>query len=104
VISHQGSAVKEMAAFLQKAKCILWFNKTKYVKRVQRRYRMTFGVNPPSTASVYAFYKHFCETGCLCKWKVTFAAECTDEREYKLDMYRVANITNIGTCGWQNKL
>jgi hypothetical protein len=40
-------AVKKMATPLQKAKNVVWFKETKCVKRVQRRYRMESGVDPP---------------------------------------------------------
>jgi hypothetical protein len=36
-------------------------------------------LDPRSKPSIYAFYIHFCGTGCLCKGKVAFTAKGTDE-------------------------
>jgi hypothetical protein len=48
MICREGHCSREMATPLQKAKCVLWFNITKWVKPVQRRYRTEFGVESPS--------------------------------------------------------
>jgi hypothetical protein len=46
---------------------------------MQQWYQTESGVDPLSKPSIYALYKQFYETGCLCTGKtVTFAAECTD--------------------------
>jgi hypothetical protein len=45
--------VKKMATQLQKAKCILWFNRTKYGKQGQRRYLTECGVKQLSKPSIF---------------------------------------------------
>jgi hypothetical protein len=52
------SAFSTVATSLQKAKCALRFDNTKCVKRVKRRSRTEFGVNPLSTPPICAFYKY----------------------------------------------
>jgi hypothetical protein len=55
-----------MATPVEKAKCVLWLESTQSVSTVQRRYQAQYGKTPPSRACVYAWYKRFSETGCLC--------------------------------------
>jgi hypothetical protein len=55
-----------MATPVEKAKCVLWLESTQSVSTVQRRYLAQYGKTPPSRACVYAWYKRFSETGCLC--------------------------------------
>jgi hypothetical protein len=62
----------------KKIRHVLWFNRTKSVIKVQRCLWMESAVPPPSKPSIYAFYKQFCEIGCLCKGKAPFAGKCMD--------------------------
>ncbi|CAB3374993.1 uncharacterized protein LOC135941959 [Cloeon dipterum] len=55
-----------MTTPVEKAKCVLWLESTQSVSTVQRRYQAQYGKTPPSRACVYAWYKKFSETGCLC--------------------------------------
>jgi hypothetical protein len=55
----------KVAIPLYKANSVLWFNRNKYAKQVQRRYRKEFGVDPLYKPSIYAFFKQFCETFCV---------------------------------------
>jgi len=70
-----------MATPVEKAKCVLWLESTQSVSTVQRRYQAQYGKTPPSRASVYAWYKKFSETGCLCpKSRAASVSEETAER------------------------
>jgi hypothetical protein len=62
----KGTRVKKIATPLHKAESVLWCNKAKFEKRVQRCYRIEFVVDPPSKPSIY---EEFCKTGCLRKRK-----------------------------------
>jgi hypothetical protein len=53
--------IKKMATPLQKAKCVLWLNKIKYVEQGQRRYLTECRVKQLSEPSIFAFNKQFCE-------------------------------------------
>lgn len=55
-----------MATPVEKAKCVLWLESTQSVSTVQRRYRAQYGKSPPTRPCIYAWYKKFSETGCLC--------------------------------------
>jgi hypothetical protein len=65
-----------MATSLQKAKCVLWFNKTKCVKQGQRLYVTECGVKQLSEPSIFAF-KKFSEKFAGV-YKILFATECMD--------------------------
>jgi hypothetical protein len=71
----RGTADEGMATPLQKAKCGLWFNKTKFVKLVQQRYRTESGLHRLSKPSIYGFCKQFRETG---KVEISFGEKCMD--------------------------
>jgi hypothetical protein len=67
-----------MATSVQEANYILEFNKAKCVKRVKRRHRTEFGVDPPSKPCSYVTYRQLFETRCLYKEKDPFAPEYMD--------------------------
>jgi hypothetical protein len=70
-----------MATPVEKAKCVLWLESTQSVSTVQRRYQAQYGKTPPSRACIYAWYKKFSDTGCLCpKSRPDSVSEETAER------------------------
>lgn len=73
-----------MATPLQKAKCALWFNKTKCVKRVQGRCRMISGVDPTSKPFIYAFNKQFFEEDICVKVKYPLLQNVRIEGEWEV--------------------
>jgi hypothetical protein len=78
------------------------FNKIKYVKQFQRRYRTELGMDPPSKPSTYAFYKQFFEKDC--EGKVSFAAEYTDRNSDTKTICTELQIVHISnTSKWINK-
>jgi hypothetical protein len=54
-ICRQGLCSQENGDTSTMAKCLLWFNRTEYVKGEQGRYRMEFGMDPLPKSSIYAF-------------------------------------------------
>lgn len=58
-----------MASAQQKAFCVIRFARCESVISVQREFRTTYGVDPPTAQSIRRWYKQFSDTGCLCKGK-----------------------------------
>jgi hypothetical protein len=83
-----------MATPLREMKRVLWFNKRMCAKRMQRLFGEEFGVNTLSKSCIYAFYKQFCDTICLCKGRVPFAARCMD-RTHASKVTLSANMESI---------
>jgi hypothetical protein len=54
-----------MATVQEKAMCVLWFFETKFVIKMQRRYRTQYGKDPPSDNAIRRWLKQFQETGSL---------------------------------------
>jgi hypothetical protein len=63
-----------MATPVERAKCVLWLESTQSVSTVQRRYQAQYCKAPPSRSCIYAWYKRFSETGCLCANKGSVAS------------------------------
>ena len=59
--------VAKMATREQKAFCVLQFEKTESVIRVQRVFRIKFHCNPPSDNNIRRWYHQVEDTGCLRK-------------------------------------
>jgi hypothetical protein len=60
----------KMASQEQKAKCVLWYCKSKFVVTGKRRYLRNFGGNYQRKFSVYKWCSLFSETGCILRGKV----------------------------------
>jgi hypothetical protein len=67
--SCQGHCSQEDGDTNTRNKFILWPKQTRSVKQVRRHYRKEFWVDSSPKPSIYAWYKQFCETGCLCQRK-----------------------------------
>ncbi|PSN53566.1 hypothetical protein C0J52_09183 [Blattella germanica] len=50
----------------QRSWCVLEFGKVKSVVTVQRAFRRTFHMNPPTNKSILKWYNNFVEKGCIC--------------------------------------
>lgn len=50
----------------QRSWCVLEFGKVKSVVTVQRAFRRTFHMNPPTNKSILKWYNDFVEKGCIC--------------------------------------
>jgi hypothetical protein len=48
---------------------VLEYHTSKSVVTVQRAFRAKYTKDPPTDKAIRASYKHFTETGCLCKQK-----------------------------------
>ena len=55
----------------------------------QRAFRAKYAKDPPTDQTIRAWYKHFTETGCLCKQKATMLTRVWQELEYRIDVCRV---------------
>jgi len=53
----------------EKSFCVLECHTSKSVVTVQRAFRAKYGKDLPTDKIIRAWYKHFTETGCLCKQK-----------------------------------
>ncbi|GBM94613.1 hypothetical protein AVEN_189021-1 [Araneus ventricosus] len=60
-----------MASPVQKAFCVLEFNKCYSVITVQRRFRHRYNQEPPNANNIHRRHRMFEETGCLCKGKTS---------------------------------
>lgn len=60
-----------MASPVQKAFCVLEFNKCHSVITVQRRFRQRYNQEPPNANNIRRWHRMFEETGCLCKGKTS---------------------------------
>ncbi|GBO00904.1 hypothetical protein AVEN_155399-1 [Araneus ventricosus] len=60
-----------MASPVQKAFCVLEFNKCHSVITVQRRFRQRYNQEPPSANNIRRWHRMFEETGCLRKGKTS---------------------------------
>jgi hypothetical protein len=58
-----------MASQVEKAEWVLRFHESRSAVTVQRRFRTTFGREPPTKISVYKWEKLFDQTGCIFKGK-----------------------------------
>jgi len=58
-----------MAATWEKSFCVLEYHTSKSVVTVQSAFRAKYAKDPPTDKTIRAWYKHFNETGCLCKQK-----------------------------------
>jgi hypothetical protein len=58
-----------MAAPGEKSFCVLEYHMSKSVVTVQRAFHAKYAKDPPTDKTIHAWYKHFTETGCLCKQK-----------------------------------
>jgi hypothetical protein len=113
-------AVEEMATPLHEMKCVLWCNKTKWLKRVQRRYRGAFEETPPPLLN-HIFILQFCETGYFVKgiftllWTVRIKLEyhlhvhtsstCIEDLYSKIDFGScnlISECSNVVSCLLQN--
>jgi hypothetical protein len=95
VICRQGGEENKTLTLLHKVKCALWLNIAESVQRVHRRYQTEFGVDPPSMPSIYAFYKRFCDTGCLCIEEFPSLQNVLIELQCQLDVHTAANRAHI---------
>ncbi|PNF20647.1 hypothetical protein B7P43_G03034 [Cryptotermes secundus] len=55
-----------MATFTgaERARCVFWFEETKSVTQVRRKFRTQYHKEPPSRPTVYSWHKNFVQTGC----------------------------------------
>ncbi|GBM58917.1 hypothetical protein AVEN_80717-1 [Araneus ventricosus] len=60
-----------MASPVQKAFCVLEFNKCHSVITMQRRFRQRYNQEPPNANNIRRWHRMFEETGCLCKGKTS---------------------------------
>ncbi|GBM73177.1 hypothetical protein AVEN_30060-1 [Araneus ventricosus] len=60
-----------MARPVQKALCVLEFNKCHSVITVQRRFRQHYNQEPPNANNIRRWHRMYEETGCLCKGKTS---------------------------------
>ena len=51
----------------EKSFCVLEYHTSNSVVTVQRAFRAKYVKDPPTDKIIRAWYKHFTETGCLCK-------------------------------------
>ena len=58
-----------MATPQHKSFCILEFVKCNSVITVQRRFRLMYKIDPPNDWNIRRWYRHFVDTGCVCKRK-----------------------------------
>ncbi|GBN59764.1 hypothetical protein AVEN_10557-1 [Araneus ventricosus] len=56
-----------MASPVQKAFCVLVFNKCHSVITVQRKFCQRYNQEPPNANNIRRWHRMFEETGCLCK-------------------------------------
>jgi hypothetical protein len=88
-----------------KAKGVLRFNETKFVKRGQLGSRMEFGLDPSSQTSMYAFRDSFIRRAVCVNGKFPLLQNVWMELEYQLYACRVTNSAHkSGTSKWPNKL
>ncbi|GBM15817.1 hypothetical protein AVEN_262965-1 [Araneus ventricosus] len=60
-----------MASPVQKAFCVLEFNKCHSVITVHRRFRQRYNQEPLNANNIRKWHRMFEETGCLCKGKTS---------------------------------
>ncbi|PNF26049.1 hypothetical protein B7P43_G06405 [Cryptotermes secundus] len=46
------------------ARCVFWFEETKYATHVQRKFCTQYRKEPPSRPTIYSWHKNFVQTGC----------------------------------------
>ncbi|PSN48391.1 hypothetical protein C0J52_18511 [Blattella germanica] len=56
---------------VERAFCVLEFDKEKSATNVQRKFRTNFNKEAPSRKSIYASHDKFVTTGCLCPKKTS---------------------------------
>lgn len=58
-----------MATPQQKAQCVIWLIETNSVVTVQRNFRRSYGVDPPTNKTIRQWLSAFKETGSVLKQK-----------------------------------
>ena len=93
-----------MAAPGEKSYGMLEYHTSKSVVTVKRAFRAKYAKDPPTDKTISAWYKHFTETGCLCKQKSCcrpLTAEDEVERVRASSMCAVSlavHTSNISSC------
>ncbi|GBM57625.1 hypothetical protein AVEN_225008-1 [Araneus ventricosus] len=74
-----GVSLVKMASPMQKAFCVLEFNKCRSVITVQRRFRQFYNQEPPNANNIRRWHRMFEETGCLCNGKTSGRPRVSEE-------------------------
>ena len=62
---------------------------------VKRAFRSKYKKDPPTDKNIHAWYKHFTETGCLCKQKAPILMHVWQELEYCIDVCHVTRGAHV---------
>jgi hypothetical protein len=86
-----------MTAPGQKSFCVLEYHTSKSVVTVQRAFRAKYAKDPTTDKTIRAWYKHFTETGCLCKQKSS-GRHLTAEDDVERVRASFLHTSNISSC------
>jgi hypothetical protein len=88
----------KMASFTgaECARCVFWFEETKSVTYVQRKFRTQYLKEPPSRPTIYSWHKNFVKTACsVCHAKSQMLRSMWQETDCKWNVCRITNGSHI---------